>query len=102
MRLLKSSHFCNHTKKFTFKVYQDYFNFYQRDNQSYKTSNVIPLFDEQNNPLSFEHGMSEFKDFQLLGVQENPEIVPTGLLCRGIEVFLQEDLVDSVKPGERV
>ena len=31
-----------------------------------------------------------------------PERVPTGQLSRGIDVVLQDDLVDRLKPGDRV
>ncbi len=31
-----------------------------------------------------------------------PERIPTGLLPKQIEVILSEDLVDLVKPGDRI
>ncbi len=35
-------------------------------------------------------------------LQEMPEKAPTGLLPRSIEVVIMQDLVDKVKPGDRV
>lgn len=49
-----------------------------------------------------EYGLCEYKDVQTISIQEMPERVPTGQLSRGIEVVLQDDLVDKVKPGDRV
>ena len=102
VRLLKSSHFCEQTNKYTYKEYNDNLSLKQDLENNNRSTNIIPIYDEQSNPLSFEYGLSKFKDFQILCVQENPENVPTGLLSRGVEVFLQEDLVDTTKPGDRV
>ena len=102
VRLLKSTHYCEANSKFVHKVYNDLFNLRINNDNSSSNLNDIPLFDKDNLPLTFEHGLSEFKDFQVLGVQETPENVPTGLLSRSVEVFLQEDIVDATKPGDRV
>lgn len=69
-----------------------------------RSSLVIPVYDdsEKRNPLSFEYGLSDYKDIQNITLQEMPEKVPAGLLSRSIEVVLQDDLVDLVKPGDRV
>ena len=102
VRLLKSTHYCEGKENFVHKVYNDMFSLRINNDNSNSNLNDIPLFDQDNLPLTFEHGLSEFKDFQVLGVQETPENVPTGLLSRSVEVFLQEDIVDSTKPGDRV
>ncbi|MCX8208798.1 MAG: minichromosome maintenance protein MCM [Sulfolobales archaeon] len=41
-------------------------------------------------------------DWQLLTLQEKPEDIPPGQLPRSIDVVLSEDLVDVVRPGDRV
>jgi len=45
---------------------------------------------------------SEFIDWQKIVVQEKPEEVPGGQIPRSIEAILTADLVDSVRPGDRV
>lgn len=49
-----------------------------------------------------DFGFSVFKDYQTVVLQEMPERIPAGLLPKQIEVVLTEDLVDKVKPGDRV
>ena len=48
------------------------------------------------------HPGNEYVNWQLLVVQEKPEEVPSGQMPRSIEVFVEEDLVDSARPGDRV
>jgi replicative DNA helicase Mcm len=45
---------------------------------------------------------SEFIDWQKIVVQEKPEEVPGGQIPRSIEAILTADIVDSVRPGDRV
>lgn len=46
--------------------------------------------------------MSTFKDTQMVVIQELPEMAPPGLLPMSVQVVLQNDLVNTVKPGDRV
>ncbi|MDW8083872.1 MAG: minichromosome maintenance protein MCM [Candidatus Caldarchaeum sp.] len=45
---------------------------------------------------------SAYMDYQVIGVQEKPEDLPPGQLPRVIEMRLKDDLVDVVRPGDRV
>jgi len=45
---------------------------------------------------------STYIDWQKAVVQEKPEELPPGQLPRSLEVVLREDLVDVVRPGDRV
>jgi len=45
---------------------------------------------------------SEFIDWQSITIQEVPEDLPSGRIPRSIQAVLMYDLVDCVKPGDRV
>ena len=113
-KLIKSFHYCEETNSGTVKEYHDQYNnqtnivdntgkvINKANNISGFGNNSVPMKDINGNPLSFEYGLSEFRDFQVILVQEPPETTPLGQLPRSIEVVLQDDLVDKVKPGDRM
>jgi len=101
-RLLQSTHFCEKNNTFLTYQYDDPMKLRATENGDENFKEQVPIYDNENNPIMMEFGLCEYKDIQILNVQEMPENVPTGLLSRSIEVMLQEDLVDTVKPGDRV
>jgi DNA replication licensing factor MCM3 len=66
------------------------------------TSSVYPTKDTDGNAMETEFGLSTFKDHQTITLQEMPEKAPMGQLPRSVELVLDHDLVDRIKPGDRV
>lgn len=58
--------------------------------------------DGDGNPLSTEFGLSTYRDHQIATLQEMPERVPVGSLPRPLDILLDGDLANIVKPGDRV
>ena len=52
--------------------------------------------------METEFGLSTYKDYQTITLQEMPERAPMGQLPRSVELILDHDLVDRIKPGDRV
>lgn len=96
-KITKSVHFNEVKNIFHFRDYQD-----QTTTNGVTTSSVYPQEDDEGNPLITEYGFSTYRDHQTVSIQEMPERAPAGQLPRGVDVVLDDDLVDKVKPGDRV
>ncbi|HDI73591.1 MAG TPA: minichromosome maintenance protein MCM [Candidatus Korarchaeota archaeon] len=53
-------------------------------------------------PMRFDHELSEFVRWRSVRIQERPEDLPPGMMPEHIDGILLDDLVDEVKPGDRV
>jgi len=96
-KLVKSVHYCPTTKM---QLRRDY-----RDGTSLSgppTSTILPQKDMNGALLELEFGLSVFKNYQRITVQEMPERAPLGQLPRSVDVIVEDDLVDRVKPGDRI
>ncbi|KAM9666757.1 DNA replication licensing factor MCM3 isoform 1-T1 [Trichechus inunguis] len=96
-KVVRSVHYCPATKKTIERSYSDLTTLV-----AFPSSSVYPTKDEENNPLETEYGLSVYKDHQTITIQEMPEKAPAGQLPRSVDVILDDDLVDKVKPGDRV
>lgn len=96
-KVVKSVHYNEKKNIFHFREYRD-----QTMTNGVITSSVYPQEDEEGNPLLTEYGFCTYRDHQTISIQEMPERAPAGQLPRGVDVILDDDLVDKVKPGDRV
>ncbi|KCZ81781.1 hypothetical protein H312_00821 [Anncaliia algerae PRA339] len=96
-KLVKSVHFSEKTKIFYEKEYRDA----TMISKLPITNTVYPTKDA-NGPLNTEFGMSTFIDYQNVVIQELVETSPLGQLPRSMEAILSDDLINRVKPGDRV
>ena len=99
-QLQKSVHWCEKTGTQVSKLYPDYSA--PEDEFDIKKNKTLPLNDIHGNPLKLEFGRSTFKDHETGVLQELPEMAPPGLLPRSSNFLLPSDLIDEVKPGDRV
>eukprot|EP00339_Tiarina_fusa_P012817 CAMPEP_0117069932 /NCGR_PEP_ID=MMETSP0472-20121206/49080_1 /TAXON_ID=693140 ORGANISM="Tiarina fusus, Strain LIS" /NCGR_SAMPLE_ID=MMETSP0472 /ASSEMBLY_ACC=CAM_ASM_000603 /LENGTH=760 /DNA_ID=CAMNT_0004792731 /DNA_START=199 /DNA_END=2481 /DNA_ORIENTATION=- len=112
-KVVKSVHYCETTKQHIDRRYVDatdpLLGLPRVDSSGRETDEIInitptvyPTKDKDGNGLETEFGLSEFKDHQTVTLQEMPERAPMGQLPRSVELVLDHDLVDRIKPGDRV
>ncbi|KAJ1910819.1 MCM DNA helicase complex subunit [Tieghemiomyces parasiticus] len=101
-KVLRSVHYCEQTKGFLARDYRDATMLSADANDSLPSSTTYPTEDQDGNPLTTEYGLCVYMDHQTINIQEMPERAPPGQLPRSIDVILDDDLVDAVKPGDRV
>ncbi|OUM61299.1 hypothetical protein PIROE2DRAFT_12720 [Piromyces sp. E2] len=97
-KILRSVHYCEKTQMFRARSYRDA----TMAGDSVPTTTTYPKEDEDGNPLTTEYGLCQYRDFQTISIQEMPERAPAGLLPRPLDVIFEDDLVDCVKPGDRI
>ena len=98
-KLSKSYHYIPATKQGYVQEYKDQ---YSVEGQGNFSSKLFPTKDAAGNLMVAEYGYCNYTDVQKLIIQEMPERTPTGQIPRSVMVFLEDDLVDWVKPGDRV
>ncbi|KAK2853328.1 hypothetical protein FQN49_005177 [Arthroderma sp. PD_2] len=97
-KVIRSVHYNPRGKSFLARTYQD-----QTMTASGSASlNVYPQQDEHGDALITEYGYCKYRDHQMISIQEMPERAPAGQLPRGVDVILDDDLVDRAKPGDRI
>ncbi len=97
-KIRKSVHYCKAVDTFYEKNYRDS----TMISSLPPTNTIYPTRNADNMPLLPEYGLSEYSDFQTVCLQEIPEDSPPGMLPRDIVCILTDDLVDTIKPGDRV
>lgn len=97
-KVIKSVHYCDDTGRFHQREYRD-------QTTSFNpiiASAIYPTEDPEGHKLVTEYGFSKYRDHQTVSIQEVPELAPAGQLPRSLDVIMDDDLVDMVKPGDRL
>ncbi len=99
-KLVKSAQLSVVENKYTFRDFRDQTSL-GVGNETLPTQVHLPTNDKDGNRLELEQGLCSFKDYQTVTLQEMPERSKVGQLPRSVEMILEYDLVDRVKPGDR-
>ncbi|KAG9285285.1 hypothetical protein G9A89_001419 [Geosiphon pyriformis] len=97
-KLVKSVHWCEKTHIFYSKEYQDSTALGNLVN----STPIYPTEDDNGNPLTTLFGYSVYLDHQMISIQEMPERAPVRGMSKSLDVILDDDLADRVKPGDRI
>lgn len=98
-KLLRSVHYSEARKAFYMREYWDAT---MLNGNGLVTAMNYPTAAAGDEKLMSEFGLCSYRDYQTVSMQEMPEKAPAGQLPRNVDVILDDDLVDSVKPGDRV
>ncbi|RSN68434.1 Minichromosome maintenance protein MCM [Candidatus Korarchaeum cryptofilum] len=63
---------------------------------------VLEKCPECGAPMKLDHEMSKFIRWRSVRIQERPEDLPPGMMPEHVDGILTDDIVDDVKPGDRV
>ncbi|GAB7359135.1 hypothetical protein MBLNU230_g5202t1 [Neophaeotheca triangularis] len=97
-KVVKSVHYNENKSTFHFREYRDQ----TTSANAPASTSVYPTDDGEGNPLVTEYGYCTYRDHQTISIQEMPERAPAGQLPRGVDVIMDDDMVDRVKPGDRI
>jgi DNA replication licensing factor MCM3 len=97
-KVVKSVHWNEAKQTFMFREYRDQ----TMTANGAASMSVYPQEDADHNPLVTEYGYCTYRDHQTISIQEMPERAPAGQLPRGVDVIMDDDMVDRVKPGDRI
>ncbi|CAI2384392.1 unnamed protein product [Moneuplotes crassus] len=81
---------------------QNYKDQYSIEGQGNFSTKMLPTKDPAGNVMTPEYGYCEYRNVQKIVIQEMPERAPPAQIPRSITIYLEEDLVDKGKPGDRI
>merc|ERR1719295_1294688 len=96
-KVKETVHFCEATQQFSSQKYRD-----STSLTGSSTSSTFPTTDNAGNVLTTEFGLSTFADHQKIYIQDMPERTEPGSMPQTVECLLDGDMVDTVKPGDRI
>ncbi|KAK5950344.1 MCM DNA helicase complex subunit [Knufia fluminis] len=97
-KVVKSVHYNEKKNTFVFREYRDQ----TMSANAPASTSVYPQQDKDGDALITEYGYCTYRDHQTISIQEMPERAPAGQLPRGVDVIMDDDMVDRVKPGDRI